>query len=76
MPGRKLEKRENYKVTTEITDEVQEWVDEVIGSKEFYDFSAPIFHKYLSKKEKELIIEEGFDTKKTSHTKTPGTPII
>lgn len=30
MPERKLGKRENYKVTTEINEEMQKWIDEVM----------------------------------------------
>ncbi|WEV83685.1 hypothetical protein L0P93_10835 [Bacillus velezensis] len=37
---------ENYKVTTEVTESVREWIDEVMGGKEFYDFSAMLMYKY------------------------------
>ncbi|MCC9021685.1 hypothetical protein P4T89_12405 [Bacillus nakamurai] len=37
---------ENYKVTTEITEEVKKWVEEVMSSKEFYDFAAMLMYKY------------------------------
>ncbi|MCA1233211.1 hypothetical protein LBW83_16485 [Bacillus velezensis] len=37
---------ENYKVTTEVTESVCEWIDEVMGGKEFYDFAAMLMYKY------------------------------
>ncbi|MFQ8009133.1 hypothetical protein ACLRC8_09310 [Bacillus sp. NIO_002] len=37
---------ENYKVTTEVTESVREWIDEVMGGKEFYDFAAMLMYKY------------------------------
>ncbi|MCY8169503.1 hypothetical protein MOF52_16895 [Bacillus inaquosorum] len=37
---------ENYKVTTDITKDVENWVNEVISSKEFYDFAATLMYKY------------------------------
>ncbi|MCY9096350.1 hypothetical protein MOE96_15865 [Bacillus inaquosorum] len=50
MAKRRKEKIENYKITTEVTTEVQNWIDEVLGSKEFYDFAAPLLNKYLAKR--------------------------
>ncbi|MFU7497869.1 hypothetical protein GII76_06980 [Bacillus subtilis] len=50
MAKRRQEKIENYKVTTEVTAEVQNWINEVLGSKEFYDFAAPLLNKYLAKR--------------------------
>ncbi|MEC2307580.1 hypothetical protein [Bacillus atrophaeus] len=52
MTKRRLEKQENYNITTEVTEEVENWVQEVMGSKEFYDFAAPLMYRYLAKKEK------------------------
>ncbi|MED4801207.1 hypothetical protein [Bacillus atrophaeus] len=52
MTKRRLEKQENYNITTEVTEEVEKWVQEVMGSKEFYDFVAPLMYRYLAKKEK------------------------
>ncbi|WP_437131420.1 hypothetical protein [Bacillus atrophaeus] len=50
MAKRRQEKIENYKITTEVTTEVQNWIDEVLGSREFYDFAAQLFNKHLAKR--------------------------
>ncbi|AXY37990.1 hypothetical protein D3C60_09595 [Bacillus velezensis] len=50
MAKRRQEKIENYKITTEVTAEVQNWIDEILGSKEFYNFAAPLLNKYLAKR--------------------------
>ncbi|ASB89233.1 hypothetical protein S101395_02726 [Bacillus sonorensis] len=44
--SRRIECPENYKVTTEITEEAQEWIKEVMRSKKFYDFAVSLMYKY------------------------------
>ncbi|WP_195536400.1 hypothetical protein [Bacillus paralicheniformis] len=44
--SRRRECPEKYKITTDIHEEVTEWVREVMRSKEFYDFAAALMYKY------------------------------
>lgn len=45
-PKRRKEAIENYKITTQVTREVQKYFKEVMASKEFYDFASHLMHKY------------------------------
>ncbi|AOA54549.1 MULTISPECIES: hypothetical protein [Bacillus] len=44
--SKRRECAENYKVTTVINKDVENWVEEVISTKEFYDFAATLMYKY------------------------------
>lgn len=43
---KKKESIENYRITTQITPEVQKFFKEVMASKEFYDFASHLMYKY------------------------------
>ncbi|WP_426052587.1 hypothetical protein [Bacillus sp. DC4300-2b2] len=45
-PKRRKEAIENYKITIQVTPEVQKFFKEVMASKEFYDFASHLMYKY------------------------------
>ncbi|AWX22040.1 hypothetical protein CXF51_11055 [Bacillus subtilis subsp. subtilis] len=54
--SKRRECAENYKVTTVINQDVENWVEEVISTKEFYDFAATLMYKYKKHKVKQVYL--------------------
>lgn len=45
-PKKRKETIENYRITTQVTPEVEKFFKEVMASKEFYDFASHLMYKY------------------------------